>query len=114
MKAALAGRPSPYTAEELDAIAARCTEKENDAQKAERLVRKMAAAAMLATHIGERYDAIVTGDTSHGVYVRLLHPPVEGRVVRNEEGLDVGDRTTVKLLATDPARGFIDFERVGG
>ena len=114
VKAALAGRPSPYTAEELDAIAARCTEKENDAQKAERLIRKMAAAAMLATHIGERYDAIVTGDTSHGVYVRLLHPPVEGRVVRNEEGLDVGDRTTVKLLATDPARGFIDFERVGG
>jgi exoribonuclease-2 len=113
VKAALEGRPSPYTAEELDAIAARCTQKENDAQKAERLVRKQAAALMLATHIGETYDAIVTGDTSHGVYVRLLHPPVEGRVVRNEESLDVGDRTTVKLLDTDPRRGFIDFERVG-
>jgi exoribonuclease-2 len=113
VKAALEGRPSPYTAEELDAIAARCTQKENDAQKAERLIRKKAAATLLASHIGETYDAIVTGDTSHGVYVRLLHPPVEGRVVRNEESLDVGDRTTVKLLDTDPARGFIDFERVG-
>jgi VacB/RNase II family 3'-5' exoribonuclease len=114
VKAALAGRPSPYTAEELDAIAARCTLKENDAQKAERLIRKMAAASLLAAHVGERYDAIVTGDTAHGVYVRLLKPPVEGRVVRNEEGLDVGDRTRVRLIATDPARGFIDFERVGG
>lgn len=114
VKAALAGRPSPYTAEELDAIAARCTLKENDAQKAERLIRKMAAASLLATHVGETYDAIVTGDTAHGVYVRLLKPPVEGRVVRNEEGLDVGDQTRVKLISTDPARGFIDFERVGG
>ena len=114
VKAALAGRASPYSAEELDAIAARCTEKENDAQKAERLVRKMAAASLLAAHVGETYDAIVTGDTAHGVYVRLLKPPVEGRVVRNEEGLDVGDRTRVKLLATDVGRGFIDFERVGG
>jgi exoribonuclease R len=114
VKAALAGRPSPYTAEELDVIAARCTLKENDAQKAERLIRKMAAASLLAAHVGERYDAIVTGDTAHGVYVRLLKPPVEGRVVRNEEGLDVGDRTRVRLLSTDPARGFIDFERVGG
>jgi exoribonuclease-2 len=64
--------------------------------------------------VGETYDAIVTGDTAHGVYVRLLKPPVEGRVVRNEEGLDVGDQTRVKLISTDPARGFIDFERVGG
>ncbi len=114
VKAALAGQPSPYSAEELDVIAARCTAKENDARKAERLVRKMAAATMLADHIGERYDAIVTGDTAHGVYVRLLKPPVEGRVVRGEGALDVGDRTAVRLLSTDPARGFIDFERVAG
>ena len=113
VKAVLAGAPAPYSVGELELIAAHCTAKENDSQKVERLLRKMAAAAMLAAHVGERYDAIVTGDTAHGVYVRLLQPPVEGRVVRNEEGLDVGDRTTVKLLSTDPARGFIDFERVG-
>jgi VacB/RNase II family 3'-5' exoribonuclease len=114
VKSAIDGVKPPYSADELDTIAAHCTERENEAQKVERTVRKMAAASLLATHIGEKYDAIVTGDTAHGVYVRLLKPPVEGRVVRNEEGLDVGDQTTVKLLSTDPQRGFIDFERVGG
>ncbi len=113
VKAALAGRPSPYTADELEVIAARCTAKENDARKVERLVRKMAAAVLLAGRIGETFDAIVTGATSHGVFVRLAHPPVEGRVVRGEEGLDVGEHTRVRLIGTDERRGFIDFEGIG-
>jgi len=74
-------------------------------------VRKMAGAALLSARIGETFDAIVTGDTPKGVFVRLLHPPVEGRVVRGFEKLDVGDRTRVKLLETDVAKGFIDFAR---
>jgi len=41
--------------------------------------------------------------------VRVVTPPVEGRVMRGEQGLDVGDKTRVKLLSTDPAHGFIDF-----
>lgn len=113
VKAILGGRPSPYTAAELDAIAARCTEKENAARKVERLVRKMAAASLLAGRTGETFDAIVTGATSHGVYVRVTQPPVEGRVVRGEAGLDVGERTRVRLLGTDERRGFIDFEAIG-
>ncbi len=112
VKAVLSGSPPPYPVTELEGIAARCTTRADDARKVERLVRKIAAATMMAPHVGESYDAIVTGDTDHGVYVRLLSPPVEGRVIRNEHGLDVGDRTRVRLVGTEPARGFVDFERL--
>jgi exoribonuclease-2 len=64
----------------------------------------------MAPHVGESFDAIVTGVTPKGTYVRLLAPPVEGRVMRGEQGLDVGDAVRVALLSTDPARGFVDFE----
>ena len=66
---------------------------------------------LLADHIGEKYDAIVTGSSSKGTYVRLLRPPAEGRVLRGEKGMDVGDRVKVKLLGTDAEKGWIDFER---
>jgi exoribonuclease-2 len=68
---------------------------------------------MLSSHIGETFDAIVTGVSHKGTYVRLLHPPAEGRVMRNEHGLDVGDAVKVVLLTTEPTRGFVDFEAVG-
>ena len=75
-------------------------------------MRKTAAVALMAGRIGETFDAIVTGAAGKGTFVRLLAPPVEGRVVRGEQGLDVGDQTRVRLVATDQAKGFIDFERV--
>ena len=96
----------------MEQIAARCTERENAARKVERVMRKVIAATLLQARIGQTFDAIVTGATPKGVYVRVLAPPVEGRVVRGEAGLDVGDKTRVRLLAADPERGFIDFERV--
>ena len=76
-------------------------------------MRKEAAAASFASRVGESFDAIVTGASPKGTYVRVVSPPVEGRVMRGEQGLDVGDRTRVKLLHTDPARAFIDFAKVG-
>lgn len=109
LKAVVAGKPSPYTTDELAKIAAHCTEREDAARKVERQVRKEAAAAAFSSRVGETFDAIVTGVTPKGTYVRVISPPVEGRVMRGEQGLDVGDRTRVKLLSTDPARGFIDF-----
>jgi VacB/RNase II family 3'-5' exoribonuclease len=109
LKAVLAGKPSPYSLDDLTRIAARCTEREDAARKVERQVRKEAAAESFASHIGETFNAIVTGVSPKGTYVRVVTPPVEGRVMRGEQGLDVGDRTRVKLLSTDPARGFIDF-----
>jgi exoribonuclease-2 len=113
LKAAAAGAPPPYRDDELLALAQHCTEREDAARKVERTMRKIAAALMLSSHIGETFDAIVTGVSDKGTYVRLLRPPAEGRVVRNEHGLDVGDAAKVVLLATDPARGFVDFEALG-
>ena len=111
LKAALAGKPAPYSVQQLAALARHCTLQEDNAAKVERLVRKSAAAMLLATRIGESFDALVTGVSDKGTWVRLLHPPVEGRVVRGYQGLDVGDRVNVRLERTDVQRGFIDFSR---
>ncbi len=110
LRAALAG--IPYDREELGAIAEQCTQKEDGAQKVERTVRKAAAACLLASRIGREFDGIVTGASAKGTWVRIFDPPVEGRVERGEAGLDVGDRVRVRLVRTNPERGFIDFERM--
>ena len=109
LKAVLAGQPCPYSSGELTTIAAHSTEREDAARKVERQVRKEVAAVSMAPHIGESFDAIVTGANEKGTYVRVLSPPIEGRVMRGAQGLDVGDRTRVSLVSTDPAKGFIDF-----
>jgi len=111
VKAALAGESAPYNDDELNALARHCTEAEDAANKVERQVRKSAAALLLRSRIGERFDAIVTGASEKGTWVRILHPPVEGKVVHGAKGLDIGDRTHVKLVSVDPERGFIDFVR---
>jgi exoribonuclease-2 len=110
VKAAIAGVPAPYTDDELAAIAKQCTDRENAANRVERVVRKSAAAELLAHRIGNVFHAIVTGVKKEGTYVRLLSPPAEGRVVRGEEGMDVGERVRVRLVRTDPEKGHIDFE----
>jgi exoribonuclease-2 len=110
LKAALAGgAAAPYGNDELAALARHCTEQEGNAAKVERRVLKSAAAMLLASRIGERFDAIVTGASEKGTWVRILRPPVEGKVVHGFERLDVGDRVRVELVHTDVQRGFIDF-----
>ncbi len=109
LKAALSHTPIPYGREELLELARRCTEKADDANKVERLVGKSAAAMLLESRLGDSFDAIVTGASPKGTWVRLLHPPVEGRVVSGFDGMDVGDRVHVELFHTDVERGFIDF-----
>jgi VacB/RNase II family 3'-5' exoribonuclease len=113
IKAALAGVPTPYRPEELKYLADHCTEKEHDAEKVERRLRKSAAALLLESRIRERFDAIVTGASESGTWVRLLEPPVEGKMVTGERGLGVGDKVRVELISTDVERGYIDFVRVG-
>ncbi|HUL20323.1 MAG TPA: RNB domain-containing ribonuclease [Thermodesulfobacteriota bacterium] len=113
LKAAMAGGPVPYSNDKLAGLALHCTQKEDDATKVERLVRKSAAALLLEPRIGERFDAIVTGASEKGTWVRLFHPPVEGKLLEGFEGLDVGDRVRVELTGTDVERGFIDFSRMG-
>jgi len=112
LKAALLGSPAPYNPAELTDLARHCTEKEDDAEKVERLVRKSAAALLLASRIGERFEAIVTGAADKGTWVRIIHPPVEGRLLHGFEGVDVGQRLRVKLIHTDVERGYVDFKRV--
>ena len=112
LKAAIHGFEPSYEYEELSALAKQCTEKEDAAKKIERHVKKSAAAMLLEARIGERFDAIVTGAAPKGTWVRLLHSPIEGKLVVGFEGLDVGHRVRVQLLQTDVERGFIDFKRV--
>lgn len=111
VKALLASAPAPYAPDELAALAAHCTERDKAGKKVERRMRKYAAVALMRDRVGGVFDAIVTGAAAKGTYVRLLSPPVEGRVVRGEEGMDVGDHVRVRLVGTDAARGFIDFAR---
>jgi len=111
LKSALAGRPTAYGDAELDSLARHCTEQEDNAAKVERQVRKSAAALLLSSRIGERFDALVTGASEKGTWVRILRPSVEGRLVRGYDGVDVGDHVQVELVHVDVERGFIDFAR---
>ena len=112
VRAALAGEPVPFTREALQALAAHCTKQEDAAQKIERLLRKAAAACLLEHRVGEEFAGIVTGASAKGTWVRIFEPPVEGRLESGTDGLDVGDRVHVKLIRTDPERGFIDLALV--
>jgi exoribonuclease-2 len=109
LKAVKSGTDSPYSAAELGEIAARCTLMEDAARHVEREMAKRIAAVVLHPKIGQSFAGIVTGVNQHGTFVRALEPQVEGMVVRGGKGLDVGDRVTVKLVGTNPERGFIDF-----
>jgi VacB/RNase II family 3'-5' exoribonuclease len=111
IKAVLAGQPAPYSDDELAAIAKNCTEKEDAARKVEREMTKHLAAVAMSPRIGQIFDALVTGVTPKGTFVRVLQPHVEGLLAQGQQGLDVGDRLRVKLIRTDVQRGYIDFAR---
>jgi VacB/RNase II family 3'-5' exoribonuclease len=110
IKSVLAKQPAPYSDQQLDSIARNCTLKEDAARKVERVMNKRIAAVALQHRIGETFAAVVTGVTPKGVFVRVLSPPAEGLLIRGE-GVDVGDQLQVKLISTDPRRGYLDFER---
>jgi exoribonuclease-2 len=112
LKATLTGHAAPYSADELGALALHCTEQEDNAAKVERQVGKSAAALLLAPRIGQAFDAIVTGAADKGTWVRISSPTAEGKLIRGVAGLAVGDPVRVRLVQTDVARGFIDFERL--
>ncbi|MGH6692535.1 MAG: RNB domain-containing ribonuclease [Gammaproteobacteria bacterium] len=112
LKAAIAGTKQPYDDSELHTLAEHCTNQEDAANKVERQVRKSAAACLLSSRIGDKFDGIVTGASSKGVWARIFRPPVEGKVVQNEENLDIGDRVRLKLIDVSIEQGFIDFLRI--
>jgi exoribonuclease II len=112
VKAVLQNQPSPYNDTELPTLASHCTEQEANAKKVERQIEKSAAAMLLGSRIGSRFAGIVTGASDKGTWVRITGPAAEGRVVKNFQGLDVGDHVQVQLVHVDVARGFIDFAGV--
>ena len=112
IKTTLAHQPPAYTNEELEKLAKQCTEKENEAEKVERKMRKAAACLLLSTKINQEFEALVTGINPNGTWVRILVPPVEGKLVRGFEKVDIGDKIKVKLIHVDITQGFIDFIRI--
>ena len=112
IKSALQGGKAPYTTQELRDLAERCTRMEDEADKVERQVAKSAAAMLLESRVGERFDGIVTGASMKGTWVRVFDPPVEGKVTGGEMDVDVGDHVRVELTGVNVERGFIDFELV--
>ena len=113
IKAILTRKPSPYTPLDLSDRAMWLTDREKASKKVKRFMRKSVAAMLLQDSIGKTFDALVTGAADKGTYVRLLVPPAEGRVVKGERGLLVGQKVRVRLVKTDPYNGFIDFECIG-
>lgn len=111
LKAVIAGEAPPYSREILEEIAERCNRMESAARKVERTTEKSAVAVLLGSHQGETFLGIVTGVKGRGTFVRLLTPPAEGRIIEGEEGLSVGDKVHVRLISTEPERGFIDFAK---
>ena len=111
IKSVLDRKPPPYSDDALAGIARNCTVKEDAARKVERTMNKRIAALALQNRVGERFAGVVTGVTPKGVFVRVLNPPVEGRLMRGDQGVDVGDKIQVTLLSTDAQRGYIDFGR---
>ena len=113
LKAAVYGTAPVYQIDELEGLAKHCTEEEDAANKVERQVAKSAAALLLESRIGEQFDAIVTGASDKGTWVRLTTMPVEGKLVQGFERVDVGNRLHVQLVGVDVEKGFIDFKRSG-
>ena len=112
IKALLAGQPNPYSDDELTAIAANCTAKEDAARKVERDMAKRLSALAMQNRIGSSFDAIVTGVTPHGTFVRVLQPRLDGLLAHGYQGADVGDKLRVQLIRTDVQNGYLDFSRV--
>ena len=111
IKSLLDGKPGPYTDNDLSAIAANCTQKGDAARKVERDMSKRLAAMAMMHRLGETFDAIVTGVTPKGTFVRVLQPHMEGLLAQGGQGLHVGDKVRAKLTRTDVQHGFIDFAR---
>jgi exoribonuclease-2 len=111
LKAVLDRKACPYSRKELIEHAAWCTDRDKMSKKVERFMQKVAAAVLMRGRIGEVFDGIITGSSDKGIYVRLVEPPVEGRIMGGGERLSVGQNVRVKLTDLDPYQGHIDFER---
>jgi VacB/RNase II family 3'-5' exoribonuclease len=112
VKSLLDGKPGPYSDDELTAIAANCTAKGDAARKVERDMSKRLSAIAMSHRVGDTFDAIVTGVTPKGTFIRVMQPRIDGLLAEGGERLQVGDKVRAKLVRTDAQKGFIDFVKV--
>ena len=102
--------PQPYSDDQLNAIAQRCTLMEDDARKVEREMQKRIAAVVLHPHIGQTYPAIVTGVTTTAP---LSAPSIRTSTAWSCRAAKASMSATESRSSWSPPipqRGFIDFE----
>ena len=78
IKSLLDGKPGPYSDNDLAAIALNCTQKGDAARKVEREMSKRLSAMAMSHRVGDTFDAMVTGVTPKGTFVRVIQPHMEG------------------------------------
>jgi exoribonuclease R len=98
IKALLDGKPGPYSDDELAASPRTAREKGDAARKVEREMSKRLAAVAMSHRIGETFDAMVTGVTPKGTFVRVMQPHIEGLLAQGGAGLA---RRRQKLTRTE-------------
>ena len=119
---------------QLTAIARRVSFRERVAVEAERDIVSLKKCAFMSKYVGECFDGIVTGVTSHGLYVTLDEHDVDGLVHRTSLGagliLDerrhaliarrsgasyqLGDTMRVQVEEVNLLRGWIRFAPLSG
>lgn len=111
-------------------LCATLTERERNAEGAERTYVKSLKARFMESKVGEKFEAVVSGVAKFGVFVELSEYLVEGLIAMRELGADyyvydeermelrgkrtrtrfrLGDLVEVELLGVDVEKGFIDF-----
>lgn len=80
------------------------------AARVERSVIDMVEAVLLSGHEGQSFDAVVTDDDERGARIHLCEQAILSRV--SAHGVNPGDRIRVRLIASDPVKREVKFERV--
>ena len=119
-----------YAAPELNSICDHISETERTATDAERLSVKQKQTEYLKNHLGEEFDAIISGLAHFGIFVKILDILAEGLIkLRDLEGdyyyydekkhafigratrkqFRLGDKIRVKLVRVDIEKTEMDF-----
>lgn len=113
IKAALAGEPPAYGADDYGAE--RLNEMGRVIPKFERMINKQVIGTMLEDRIGEVFEAKVTGVKPPKVWVGVKDTPIEGSLFKaGGRQWKEGDTLRVKLTKVNVQKGWIDFEPVRG
>ena len=101
------GRASDYlySATEMAALALQCSERERRADEAEREVDERYRAAWMEQHVGSRFEGVISGVTSFGLFVELVDSKVTGLVHVTQLPHDYYHFDPVRKTLTGERRG---------